>query len=250
MSDLEKQYQTIPHNTIEGIKQRLVYWRDQDNTLVKCTYEGDGVGWYSNYYYKSFIYFSTVNFLQDQYIEVRQVIPTRRRYTLPEYETAKLIMSFLGGGVAEGISMKNELTAHLYNLCLEYLFKAIWVHSNLGVRFSSLHSTRKTKIQTHNLWQIFQMWDKDLQQEIAKLFDATAENYMADWGLQIQGTLEQTLLKIQNVEIGTNRYNPESTYPVAIRSYFQYLAEFFFFNLLSFKEITGYDNEPLFMDEQ
>lgn len=271
---IEQEYQKISHNTIQGITKRLKYWKSKDGTIIKCSRDkqGFGQGWYRNYYYKGHSYFATADFLlcqfeggaywsfsnaslQEKRIEEsirnsrdaelhRKAYYTGRSKAYNEYfntpATKRLDDSFSWGGFIEAGNMHDEIKAHLYHQSLEYLFKAIWLHSKRksGASFQELYNqkvnNKRNPIRTHNLFEIFTMWDKNLQKEIEKSFNIAVEQFT---NATVKDTLINLLQEGGDREIDTNRYNKEIYYPIRIVRILQDLAEFFFLHLFNSQKI-------------
>ena len=272
MDTIETQYGKIPHDTIQGIKKRFIYWRDENNSLIRCANREEGMHWYRNYYYKGHSYFALADFLQMQHTEVnatwdfsnakdfvtgkknygKQIlntkpqkikqkhIPTTNAFTFREQQLYKMQGSLVGGGMKESISMKNEMLGHLYHLSLEYLFKSIWLHSNNAQEISK-------PIHTHDSLYIFNHWDKELQIEVKKYFDNAVDEHITS-RTKTKDAIEDLLKIVKDVEVGLNRYSIEPIYPSHIKIILQDIAEFFFIHLFPLKDVAGYDNEPLFTE--
>lgn len=265
----QEQYQKISHNSIKGITKKLAYWKDKDNKVIKCSQgeEGYGWGWYRNYYYKGHSYFAHADFLLSQFggsaywsfsnvlnkeASIKKEISTNNDLesfykkgcylNYPNLQdilfnhkaTMKLKRSLYAGGLVEMANMYDEIKAHLYHLSLEYLFKAVLMHSQ-DISFRDIK-------QVHSLLSLFKTWDKGLQKAIKNEFDVATQRHAKS---MIQDDLIILLKDGGDREIGTNRYNEEANYPVRVARILQDLSEFFFLYLFTLKKVAGFDIEPI-----
>ena len=120
------QYNKISHDTIQGIKKRFVYWRDEENNLIRCANREEGIHWYRNYYYKGHSYFALADFLQMQYrgISATWSFSNAKKIVEGEKNFGKQILDAVQ-------DTKSENHLETQNAALTYMSQSIFeVHSS------------------------------------------------------------------------------------------------------------------------